>query len=82
MTCSTECRYHRVTPPAPPEPPVGTWVRDRFGSTHQHGLGGGWGTPGFFYTGKWEAMWEARGPLEVCGPWGASLTDSNPELWK
>jgi DNA (cytosine-5)-methyltransferase 1 len=24
-----------------------------------------------YYTGRWEAMWEARGPLVECDPWGA-----------
>jgi hypothetical protein len=57
----------------PPEPPFGTWVRDRHGGTHKHfthdGLAG-WGVPGCLPLGVWERMWEARGPLVVCGPWG------------
>lgn len=55
---------------APPEPPVGAWVRDRFGGLHHRGQGGGWGTPGMMYLGDWRAMWHARGPLVECGPWG------------
>lgn len=70
------------TTTVPPEPPVGTWVKDRHGGVSQRGQGGGWGMPGFYYLGKWECMWEARGPLVECGPWGASLTDGNPELWR
>lgn len=57
----------------PPEPPVGTWVKDRFGATSQRrtyqGLTG-WGEPGIMPFGEWKAMWKARGPLVECGPWG------------
>lgn len=56
----------------PPEPPVGTWVRDRHGGLSMR-QEGGWGEPGIMPFGKWEAMWEARGPYVVCGPWGAPL---------
>jgi hypothetical protein len=57
--------------PAPPEPPIGTWVRDRWGGvTKRHD--DGWGTPGSLYLGRWEEMWNARGPLVPCLPWGAS----------
>lgn len=76
MTC--DCK--RV--PAPPEPPVGTWVKDRFGATSVR-IKDGWAASptGFYGGGIWECMWEARGPLEVCGPWGAQLV-TNPELWR
>lgn len=57
----------------PAEPPVGTWVRDRFGGVSHRGKGGGWGEPGLLYLAKWEPMWEARGPLVECGPWGRAL---------
>lgn len=57
------------------EPPVGTWVIDRFGATHYRVKAGGWSSAptGFYAFGKWEAMWEHRGPLVECGPWGAPL---------
>lgn len=58
----------------PPEPPMGTWVRDRFGGVaqrHEDAEGNiGWSTPGMYAFGKWDAMWQARGPLVECGPWG------------
>lgn len=58
--------------PCPPEPPDGTWVKDRHGGVH-HRKGDGWGQPGCYYFGRWAAMWEARGPLVECGPWGDAL---------
>jgi hypothetical protein len=62
-------------PPAPVsrdnEPPDDTWVRDRHGAL-SHRWNGRWGLPGFYYFGQWEAMWDERGPLEVCKPWGAA----------
>lgn len=67
MTCPT-CGSH-----VPPEPPIDTWVKDRFGGTHHRGSGGSWGQPGVMYFGAWRAMWESRGPLVECGPWGADL---------
>lgn len=54
---------------APAEPPVGTWVIDRWGGTSRRANGGGWGSPGFMSLASWEPMWNARGPLEVCEPW-------------
>jgi hypothetical protein len=72
MTCSHTCAYHRETPPCPPEPPVGTWVKDRFGATHYRKADGWAAAPtGFYALGKWQPMWGARGPLVECGPWGA-----------
>jgi hypothetical protein len=72
-----------VIGPIPPEPPVGTWVRDRFGGIHHRGQGGGWGMPGFYYLAQWQAMWGARGPLVECLPWGQEpSTDGNPGLWQ
>lgn len=56
----------------PPEPPVGTWMKDRFGGVTQR-QEGGWGAPGIMPFGKWEAMWSSRGPYVECGPWGADL---------
>lgn len=50
----------------PPEPPVGSWVKDRFGATHKRMTLEGWGTPGFYASGRWAAMWAARGPLTPC----------------
>jgi hypothetical protein len=67
----TECgRVVPVPCTVPPEPPVGTWVKDRNGSASMHHNGGGWAEPGFMPFGKWEAMWHARGPLVECGEWG------------
>lgn len=75
-TCPN-CGYHLEQSYAPPEPPVGTWVKDRFGASHMRridALGNdGWGEPGFYSFGKWQAMWEGRGPLVECGPWGSEL---------
>ena len=55
------------------EPPVGTWVKDRHGASHRRGASGGWGEPGFMDTGRWLDMWDARGPMVECGPWGREL---------
>jgi hypothetical protein len=71
--------------PVPPEPPVGTWMKDKYGGVtrRQHGnsaLGGGWGLPGMMPFGKWEAMWEARGPYVECGEWGRPL-EAGKETW-
>lgn len=88
MTCRPECTIHRAQAPAPEEPALGTWVKDRFGGTHVRtkdsdgNIGWACAPTSFYVFGKWEAMWEARGPLEECGPWGASLTDGNPRLWR
>jgi hypothetical protein len=73
MACPN-CGFHREPVPCPPEPPVGTWVRDRFGAVHQR-QAEGWGDPGSQPFGHWAPMWEARGPLAECGPWGAELPD-------
>lgn len=55
----------------PPEPPVGTWVMDRWGAVHYHKKGGWSPAPtGFDNFGVWEAMWKGRGPLVECSPWG------------
>ena len=62
------------------EPPAGSWVKDRFGAAHHRAVdGGNWGEPGMYYRASWEAMWDARGPLELCGPWGAPLSDPRPD---
>ena len=68
----------------PPEPPVGTWVRDRFGAVAQRFVYGGWdgwSPPGCYPFGRWDAMWEARGPLVECEPWGLEPEPTNAELW-
>ena len=59
------------------EPPVRTWVRDRYGATTMRQLEG-WGQPGVMPFGKWEAMWDARGPYTECGRWGGQL-EPKPE---
>jgi hypothetical protein len=65
----------------PPEPPVGTWVKDRHGATHYRTENGRWAAAptGFLAGGIWSAMWEARGPLVKCGPYGCSVSgDETP----
>lgn len=73
MRCST-CGQEVPAAAVPPEPPLGTWVRDRFGGTAQRRIDSdgrdGWGGPGLYSCAKWEAMWAARGPLVECAPWG------------
>lgn len=59
----------------PPEPPIGTWVKDRFGAASHRGNNGYWGEPGFYYLASWEPMWKARGPLVECAPWGVETMD-------
>jgi len=69
---------------APEEPPIGTWMRaTKPRSRHAKRAvflrfidadgNDGWSEPGFYAVGKWECVWEAWGPLEPCGPWGADL---------
>lgn len=59
-----------------PEPPLGTWVRDRHGGVSVRIIDSykndGWAPAphGFYAGGKWDAMWQARGPLVECPPWG------------
>lgn len=63
--------YREPEPAAPPEPPVGTWVKDRHGAVHYRKEDGWAPAPtGFYAFGKWTAMWASRGPLVECGPWG------------
>lgn len=64
----------------PAEPPVATWVKDRHGALTMRHSNGGWAPPGCAPLGKWAAMWEARGPLIVTGPWGAALSGQTPDL--
>lgn len=73
--CPT-CRRPWREDDVPPEPPVGTWVKDRHGGTSYRQSGGGWGEPGIMPLGRWEAMWRARGPLIECGPWGREMGDA------
>jgi hypothetical protein len=59
----------------PPEPPLGSWVRDRHGAVvtrhiDQDGNDGWSPGPGFLALAKWRSMWRARGPLTPCGPYG------------
>lgn len=76
----SRCSHCGSTLVIPDEPPLGTWVKDRFGGTHVRIVDSdrrdGWAVSpsGFYAFGQWEAMWEGRGPLEVCGPWGAEPT--------
>lgn len=71
------CGYE-IPPECPPEPPVGTWVKDRQGSVSVRRVSGGidgWAPPNMMPFGKWQAMWNAHGPLVVCGPYGAELVN-------
>lgn len=70
--CSHEFQLGDTPGPVPPEPPEGTWVRDRHGGISQR-IGDGWAAPGCLPTGVWEPFWRARGPLIICGPYGAEL---------
>lgn len=73
MDCPTcgDMLAHECPGPVPPEPPIGTWVKDRHGSTSVR-IADGWAPSeyGFFGTGLWSAMWRSRGPLIECGPHG------------
>ena len=62
---------HVCPGPVPPEPPVGTWMKDRYGAASIRNPDG-WApaATGFFGTGRWEGMWQARGPYVPCGPYG------------
>ena len=69
---------HEQSTPAPPEPPVGTWVKDRHGAAslrHIDSEGNdGWApAPNFMALAQWKAMWKKRGPLTECGPYGTEL---------
>jgi hypothetical protein len=60
--------------PIPSEPPIGTWVRDRHGAVSVRNRDGWAPAPfGFYGAGQWAAMWQARGPLVECGPYGAEI---------
>jgi hypothetical protein len=78
-TCTGTCPAH-CPEAVPPEPPVGTWVRDRFGGVTMRQHGGGWAPPGFMPLASWRAMWERRGPLVECGPWGQEPTTTTPKI--
>lgn len=80
MTVCPNCghAFHpKACTPCPPEPPVGTWMKDRFGGVTQRQKDG-WGAPGVMPFGRWEGMWDARGPYVECGPWGAELPAEVP----
>lgn len=69
-TCPTCGQSTQSAPGAvPPEPQIGTWVRDKWGGLSMRQKDG-WGEPGIMPFGRWEAMWAARGPLVECGPYG------------
>jgi len=65
---------HQMADVCPVEPPVGSWMMDRLGGTTMR-QEEGWGQPGMFPFGRWEMMWEARGPYTPCSPWGNSTED-------
>ena len=70
--------YTITGPSTPPEPPIGTWVKDRHGAAmlrHVDSDGNdGWApAPNFMALANWKAMWERRGPLVECGPYGREL---------
>ena len=70
---------------APEQPPIGSWVKDCRGRASVRVVDSdgrdGWAPSphGFYACGKWEAMWEAWGPLELCGPYGRPVVD--PLVW-
>ena len=72
MNACPNCGF---APTPPPEPSLGTWMRDQHGEVLQRRIDAdgndGWGTPGFSSGEVWEAHWAAHGPLIECGPWGA-----------
>lgn len=80
MRCP-ECGATLLSSLCPDEPPVGTWVRvvelrgratEPASFLHERG---GWSAgPGFYAFGRWEAMVDHWGPLEICGPYGKDLT--------
>lgn len=71
--CCPNCYAHFDLNPIPPEPKPGSWVKDRNGGVHHRAPdGSGWGNPGFYYFGRWRDMWEARGPLVECEPYGGA----------
>lgn len=75
MSCP-RCGY-TPGPECPPEPPIGTWVQDRHGGVSKRFTLGdmtGWAPPGCLPLAQWKAMWEARGPLTICAPWGHATT--------
>lgn len=76
MKCPT-CGHDNYPGQVPPEPPIGTWVKDRFGATIMRHPDGGWAPPGCMPLAVWDKMWNARGPLVICGPYGEEL-DDNP----
>jgi hypothetical protein len=49
----------------PPEPPVGTRVRDKTGALVRRYSNGLWAQPGCVPLAQWEPMWQAWGPLTV-----------------
>lgn len=78
VSCPTCGADRRVMVPA--EPPVGAWVKDKHGAAHYRTTAGWAAAPtGFYPGGKWSAMWEARGPLVECGPYGADPQSTDVE---
>ena len=80
MNACPNCGFEPIPPP---EPPLGTWVRDQHGGVSQRRVDAdgndGWGLPGYYPTGVWEEYWAVHGPLIECGPWGAPLrTTASP----
>lgn len=87
MSACPQCGYDdpvyrpdegRAAGSPPPEPPVGSWVKDRHGAAmlrHIDSDGNdGWApAPNFMALANWRAMWERRGPLVPCGPYGRDL---------
>ena len=60
-----------IPAPAPVEPAIGTWVKDRNGVASVRNSDGWAPAPtGFYGTGKWEEMWAAHGPLIECASYG------------
>jgi hypothetical protein len=74
--CHAALPSHSCPGSVPPEPPIGTWMKDRYGGASVRNADG-WApaTFGFYGTGKWESMWAHRGPYVPCGPYGRELPE-------
>lgn len=65
QTCPT-CGNPQYPGPTPPEPRIGTYIRDRFGGVALRHKNGNWAPSGCMPLALWDPMWAARGPLVEC----------------
>jgi hypothetical protein len=71
MNACPNCGF---APTPPPEPSLGTWMRDQHGEVlapHRCRRERRLGDAGLLLRRVWDAHWAAHGPLIECGPWGA-----------